>query len=361
MLFQLEKTTLARVAIPLPVNDPFTYAIGEEWIEKIKPGMRVLVPFKNREIIGFITDTTEELPTEKTKKIIRVLDEEAALSKHFLNLTSWMRNYYFSSWGEAIQTVIPRFHPKRPRQFQKFEQKPSSSSLNASITLNSEQKIAVDQITQLLNTNQFHSVLLFGVTGSGKSEVYIRAIKETLRNGKAAICLVPEIALTEQMERFFEFHFGSELEIIHSKLSEGEKWYAWERVRRGDKKIVLGARSAVFAPFGRLGLIIVDEEQEPSYKQDQTPRYHAREVAQWRCQDEGAILLMGTATPSVELMYESQLGQVIQIELTQRIAAKRLPEIEIVDLNQEQQIIKEKVIISRKLRVAIQKALDKKE
>ncbi|MBI4388400.1 MAG: primosomal protein N' [Candidatus Omnitrophica bacterium] len=367
MLFQLEKITLVQVAIPLPVEDPFTYGIPEEWLEKVKPGVRVLVPFKNREIVGFVVDVIYESSQKKIKKIIRVLDEEPILTKHFLELTCWMKDYYFSSWGEAIQTVVPKFYPKRHASIKKSSENSldiphqNNATLQSSITLNPEQQTAVDKITQLLGANHFQSALLFGVTGSGKSEVYIRAIKETIKMGKSAICLVPEIALTEQMKRFFGTHFGSKLEIVHSKLSEGERWQAWDRTRKGERSVVLGARSGIFAPFHRLGLVIIDEEQEPSYKQDQTPRYHAREVARWRCQDQNAVLLIGTATPSIESMHQANQGELVQIELTQRIAAKKLPEIEIVDLNQEQQIVKERSIISRKLSISIAQALERKE
>ncbi len=218
----------------------------------------------------------------------------------------------------------------------------------------------MEKINEFLRSGNYHGVLLFGVTGSGKSEVYIRAIKETIRLGKTVICLVPEIALTEQIKHFFEIHFQDQLEIVHSKLSDGERWQAWERLRRGEKSVGLGARSAIFAPLPNLGLIIIDEEQEPSYKQDQTPRYHAREVAKWRAEKLGAVLVMGTATPSLETMQEAEDGNLTQLTLNERIDGKKMPQIEIVDLNQIK-MAREKCIISPRLGTAIQTALDKRE
>ena len=363
MLFQLEQTKLISVAVPLPVDDPFTYEVPEKLTERIQPGVRVLVPFKNRQLVGYVVAANDGIPAEGTKKVIEVLDEKPILSDHFLNLSLWMRDYYFSSWGEAIQAIVPKFYrhtkPTKYRESKNIHREELVSAKE--VVLNDEQAHAVEKIGEFLKSGQYRPVLLFGVTGSGKSEVYIRSMKRVINMGKSAICLVPEIALTEQLKRFFESHFGEDLEVFHSKLSEGERWQAWERIRKGEKKIVLGARSAVFAPFENLGLIIIDEEQEPSYKQDQTPRYHAREVARWRAEKLNAVLIIGTATPTIEAMKEAVDGKLYQIELTKRVDSKKLPAIDIVDLNQAQAITKNKVIISPKLQMIIQAALEKKE
>ncbi|OGX10953.1 MAG: primosomal protein N', partial [Omnitrophica bacterium RIFOXYB12_FULL_50_7] len=175
-------------------------------------------------------------------------------------------------------------------------------------------------------------LLIYGVTGSGKSELYIRAIRETLKQNRAAICLVPEIALTEQLRRFFAGHFGENLEILHSKMTDGERFLTWKRIEMGTCNVVLGPRSAVFAPVPNLGLIIMDEEHEGSYKQETTPRYHAREVAAWRANQEGALFLMGTATPSLESMALAERGVIARVDLTERIDQKAMPKVEVIDL-----------------------------
>jgi len=360
------KLQLVEVAIPLAVDDPYTYAVPAEWSDKIKPGVRVRIPFKNRDIVGYIVGFSDSERNAKTKSVLEVLDEKPLVSQHFLELTQWIKSYYFSSWGEAIQACVPKQYrkakiAKKRKKKAELPENTAPSKKTKEFTLTGEQQDALNQIIELMRTSRFNEALLLGVTGSGKSELYIRAIQHALRNGKSAICLVPEIALTEQIERFFEGYFGDELEIIHSKLSDGERWQAWDRIRRGEKKVVLGVRSAIFSPLENLGLIIIDEEQEPSYKQDQTPRYHARDVARWRAQNLGALLLMGSATPSIELLHEARTGNIHLLELSKRIGDKELPQIQIIDLKQAQQISREKVIISSTLAQAVQSALEKKE
>lgn len=357
MLFQLEKTRLIQVAIPLPIDDPFTYMLPDDWGD-VKPGMRVMVPFKNREMTGYIVGVDEDIPKERTKRAIKLLDEEPLLSEHFLKLTRWMKDYYFSSWGEAIEAAIPKFYRDGKSTRKIIDEILTDEFSDPKLhQLNDEQKNAVDQISNFIASNQYHSVLLFGVTGSGKSEVYIRSIQKAIQCGKQAICLVPEIALTEQLKMFFASHFQDQLEIVHSKLSEGERWQAWQRIRSGKKQVILGPRSAVFSPIPNLGLIIMDEEHESSYKQDQSPRYHAREVADWRARNSNAVFMMGSATPSLETMQKTQSsGPIVRLDLTKRVDAKKMPVIEIVDLN-----LHRGGIISSKLQTEIQKALDRKE
>jgi len=362
-LFQETKTKLVNVALPVPVDDPFTYEIPSNLIAKIKPGIRLLVPFRNREMIGYAVELEEEVPALRIKKVVAVLDETPVVSDHLLHLARWMGQFYFSSWGEAIQTIMPKpFRRKERTNYRKLKDKTDKPPAQSpSFELTSEQREALQTLQRQLRSSTFHANLLFGVTGSGKSEIYIRAIKEANRLGKTAICLVPEIALTEQLKHFFGSHFGPELEIVHSKLSEGERWFAWQRIHNGEKQVVLGARSAIFAPFENLGLIIIDEEHESSYKQDQNPRYHARDVAKWRAKNSGSVLVLGSATPSLETLHEAKQGSIHQIELTKRVDSKKLPSIEIVDLNQADRIAKKRVIISPKLQSAIRQALDQKE
>ncbi len=363
MLFQLEKTKLASVAIPLPVNDPFTYVIPENLAERVRIGSRVLIPFKNREIVGYVVGSSDDVPPERAKKISALVDTEPILTDHLLNLTKWIGSYYFCSWGEAIQSALPKFYRKNqtPRIKNKIAEAIEEPKM-PDLALTGEQAVAVQRMREMLRTDTPKTVLLFGVTGSGKTEVYIRMIKETIARGKSAICLVPEIALTEQIKRFFAHHFPNELEIVHSKLSEGERMQAWERIRRGEKSVVLGARSAIFSPFENLGLIIIDEEHEPSYKQDQTPRYHAKEVARWRSEHSNSLLILGTATPSIETMYAAESGIIEKIELKQRVLNKPLPQVDIIDLNQMQQMTGgNRVVISERLRSAIEQTLNARE
>lgn len=201
--------------------------------------------------------------------------------------------------------------------------------------LNEEQSAVFQQLASLMLHEKPEAALLHGVTGSGKTQVYIKLIYEALKQGKTALVLVPEIALTPQLLDKFTSHFGDSVAILHSALSSGERYDEWKRIRSGEASVVIGTRSAVFAPLESLGVIILDEEQEPSYKSEQTPKYHARDVAKYRCARASALLLLGSATPTVESMYLAQQGVYHLLSLTQRYNAKQLPAVTIVDMKQE--------------------------
>ena len=179
------------------------------------------------------------------------------------------------------------------------------------------------------------AALLYGVTGSGKTQVYLRLIHTLMERGKTALVMVPEIALTPQLMRIFASHFGHRVAILHSSLSAGERCDEWKRARAGEARVVVGTRSAVFAPLPSLGVIILDEEQEPSYKSEQNPRYHAREVARYRCYKAGALLLLGSATPTVESMYRAKQGEYHLFTLCRRYNQQALPQVTVVDMKEE--------------------------
>ena len=201
--------------------------------------------------------------------------------------------------------------------------------------LTSEQQYAVTRILDGLNRQEKASFLLHGITGSGKTEVYLQIVAETLKKGKQAIVLVPEISLTPQTVRRFKDRFGDRVAIFHSRLSEGERYDEWRRIMREEASIVVGARSAVFAPFSNLGAVIIDEVHEDSYKSDLRPKYHALEIAEKRCQLEGAVLVLGSATPSLEQYHRALNGEFELIELTHRVVGGSLPQVEVVDMRYE--------------------------
>lgn len=212
------------------------------------------------------------------------------------------------------------------------------------LTLNDEQVVAFRALVQahdgLVRGESAKPFLLFGVTGSGKTEVYLQAIQHALAQGRGAIVLVPEISLTPQTVERFKARFSSGphrtlVAVLHSHLSGGERHDEWHKIRQGRARIVIGARSAVFAPVHPLGLIIVDEEHEHSYKQEETPRYHARDVAVVRGQREGAVVLLGSATPSIESFHNARRGKYTLLEMAKRVDDKRLPVVRVVDLREE--------------------------
>lgn len=357
---------LADIAVPIPVMGLFTYEVPAEFQERLQVGVRVRVPFKNREMIGYVVGKRlSDQSHSKLKPLQAILDEEPVLSPAMLELTEWVSKYYGSSWGEAIENALPKwvkYGKKAERALLKQEtNKLSVKEPQTDLILSPDQKNAFALIQEQLNADHPKPILLYGVTGSGKSEIYIRGIREVLKKNKSAICLVPEIALTEQICRFFSQHFGHELEVLHSKLGDSERFLAWKRIEKGERRVVLGPRSAVFAPVKNLGLIIIDEEHEGSYKQETTPRYHAREVALWRCQHEGALLVMGSATPSLEMMSRAEKNEVIRMDLSTRIDEKAMPEVFVVDLKDAGGARKKQVILSIPLIHEIGKNLKAKE
>ncbi len=211
------------------------------------------------------------------------------------------------------------------------------SALGATdITLNDHQRRAVQCLAEAVDSQTFRPFLLLGVTGSGKTQVYIEAIKETLQRGRSAVVLVPEISLTSQIVRRFAFHFGDRVAVLHSRMSAGERYDAWRLAAEGRCSIVIGPRSAVFAPLKNLGLIVVDEEQESAYKQyDQSPRYHARDVAVMRASACKAVVVLGSATPSLETYANAESRKYTLLELPERVDRAKLPRIEIVDMTAE--------------------------
>ncbi|WP_430605392.1 primosomal protein N' [Enterococcus sp. DIV2315] len=204
------------------------------------------------------------------------------------------------------------------------------------LSLNAEQQVAVETILQSVQEQQSQTYLLEGITGSGKTEVYLQVIAEVLNQGKTAIMLVPEISLTPQMVQRFKSRFGEHVAVMHSGLSQGEKYDEWRKIERGEAEVVVGARSAIFAPIENIGVIIVDEEHEASYKQEETPRYHARDLAIWRSEYHHCPVVLGSATPSLESRARAQKNVYQRLRLTQRAnQAATLPTIDVVDMRQE--------------------------
>ena len=201
--------------------------------------------------------------------------------------------------------------------------------------LNAEQQAAFEGLDALAAARRPAAALLYGVTGSGKTQVYLRLIYEALARGRTAMVLVPEIALTPQLLRIFASHFGDDIAVLHSSLRAGERYDEWKRVRSGQARVVIGTRSAVFAPLRNLGLLILDEEQESTYKSENVPKYHARDVAKYRCAQNDALLVLGSATPSVESMYHARRGDYRLFTLRRRYNEQALPEVLIADMKQE--------------------------
>jgi primosomal protein N' (replication factor Y) (superfamily II helicase) len=235
----------------------------------------------------------------------------------------------------------------------------------SNLILNQEQTHALKEITEALDSpEKSRPILLHGVTGSGKTEIYLQAIRAALNRGRTAIVLVPEISLTPQTVERFKGRFADvqdAVAVLHSHLSEGERHDEWHKIHSGRARIVIGARSAIFAPLKKLGLIVVDEEHETTYKQEEAPRYHARDVAIVRAKIEKCVAVLGSATPSLESYHNAPIGKYRLVTLTQRIDEKQMPLMRIVDLRHERRKDKAATILSERLRTAIADRLEKRE
>ena len=220
----------------------------------------------------------------------------------------------------------------------------------------SDQETVLTEVLKGVHSKRFSPFLIYGVTGSGKTEIYLRAIEEVINQGREAIVLVPEISLTPQLLSRFKDRFGENLSLLHSKLGRGERYDQWRRIWKGEVKIAVGARSAIFAPFKNVGIIVVDEEHDPSYKQEEKLKYHARDLSVVRAQQDEATLLLGSATPSLESFHNAEKRRFHLLTLPQRIGGKPLPRVEIVDMRNE------KGLLSEKLKASLQKNIaDKKQ
>ncbi len=324
-----------------PINaEAFTYTVTDDLASGIKTGSRVLAPFKRGHKVGIVTALSSiqlalHSNGEKKKFALKAIksapDEEPLVPENILRLIRWAAEYYMSTSGLALKNAVPSafFRGKKagkPRILPDEDIKEPKE-----VVLTDEQRLALSEI----NRTESGAFLLHGVTGSGKTEIYIRAI-ESLPEGKTAIVLVPEIAITAQMIERFRNRFGDEAAFFHSALSTGERIVQWKKMREGRAKVVVGVRSAVFAPFVNPGLIVIDEEHEASYKQYEGLHYNARDVALARAKLEGIKIILGSATPSMEAFYNADQGRIRYLELKKRVNRKPLPHVEIIDMTREE-------------------------
>lgn len=399
------------------VDKTFTYSVPNELIPKVEIGKRVEVPFSNRVLEGFILKINDKNVTYEVKDIISIIDEDQVLNQEMLDLGIYVKQKTMSTLSSAYQSMLPTaLKTKIGRDISIKKQKVlkiintnvnlteiqkefldsfsdgiltktealkiSSSIPNTLIkkgvlveyeeevyrlkesiikkenrvTLNEKQKEIVDII--LNHKNTFHPFLLHGVTGSGKTEVYMNVIENILSEGKEVIVLVPEISLTPQIIEKFRSRFQTNIAILHSRLSDGEKYDEWRKICRMEVKIVIGARSAIFAPFTNLGAIIIDEEHSLTYKQENNPKYSAIDVAIRRAKTHNAPLILGSATPSIESYTRAKMGIYELLEIKKRIN-NTPPDIFLVDMREE--LKKKNKIFSEMLLNKIKERLEKKE
>jgi primosomal protein N' (replication factor Y) len=480
------------VSLPVPLDQPFTYALPETLRHRVNPGCRVLVPFGSRKLTGVVLRCHDEPPEVATREALRLIDSEAVLDAELIALGKWISGYYCAPLGEVLRGMLPlasdirrgkvysltdagrdaarqllfdsspedpvvqilRMLDRRPLSASYIERKlplaanalralerkhfviaeqvqterdplrapserlrleatgaapagklpkperellaflelhPGSHNLKdlesmvrdaspaaralarkklvtlraepvaliaaaavrAPHVLNPAQAAAFEQIRAAIAARKFHTFLLHGVTGSGKTEVYLNAIDATLAEGRSALLLVPEIALTPAVAGQFFSRFGDHVAILHSAFSDSERSDQWRRIRSGAASVVVGTRSGVFAPMRNLGLIVVDEEHDQSYKQEETPRYNGRDVAIVRAQAAGACVVLGSATPCLESRYNAERGKYTLLELPGRIEERPMPRVELIDMRTEFLETRKQATFSRRLLEAV--------
>jgi primosomal protein N' (replication factor Y) len=282
------------IVFDIPGDLRFSYHIDPKGEAAV--GKRAVVPLGRRESTGYITASRESPPEgiKEIKDIRRVVDKEAIFDERDMALAQWVAGYYLCGFGQALSAMIPS--GRREASYSAFAGEEEIPP--APLEMSAEQRKAMEAITE--ENPAASSFYLFGITGSGKTEVFLRSAEYFMRQGKGVIYLVPEISLTHQTAEAIGQRFGSVAATFHSRMSPAARFTEWMRIRRGEVRIVVGPRSAVFAPIRDLSLIIIDEEHDGSYKSENTPRYHARQVAMHRSRIEGARLVMGSATPSAE-------------------------------------------------------------
>lgn len=406
------------------VDRPFDYRVKESLQETISIGHQVLVPFGHRSIYGYVLALKGETQVERVKAIYSIVHPEPLFSEAMLPLIEWLANYYQSYLITAIQTIFPVIVKERAQELIELKEESCSLPLRATkqlaileylkknrgriplkkvmefcgcktrgpieslqkkgiielhhrpnyrrpykgeefplespLPLHTQQKRALDQIQRGIDRKRGETFLLHGVTGSGKTEVYLQAIDYVIKMGGGAIVLVPEVALTYQTVSRFKRRFGDGVAILHSYLSAGERFDEWLRIKRGEANVVIGARSAIFAPLPNLQLVVIDEEHEWSYKEGESPRYHAVKVARQRGLEEGVVSLLGSATPDIESYYLGEKGFYHVLRLDERIHGLPMPPVTIVDMKKE---LKEgnRTILSSPLYRGIVKRLESKE
>jgi len=313
------------LAFNLPVKRQFTYRVPSR-IE-VPVGGRVSAPFGSRLLTGVVVSAPVAPPEglAEIREVRRAIDHKVLVDGATLDLARWMSRMYMCSLGEALFAMIPGGRREGEPYEIPFEEDASEHELAP------QQSDAVRAVTSTRNG----SFYLFGVTGSGKTEVYLHAARDATARGEGVIYLVPEISLTHQVVRVFRKAYGRRLAVLHSSLTPSQRLAEWLRIMDGEVDVVIGARSAVFAPVRSLGLIVIDEEQEGAYKSSTTPRYHARQVAMYRAAREKARLLMGSATPSLEAYHFMGEGKFLSLRMPRRLSGGQMPSVEIVDMRRQ--------------------------
>lgn len=324
----MNSAQLWRVAVDAPLPEALTYSFSEP----LSRGQLVNVPLGRRKVKGLVLGPAEKAPDFEIKNIDSIDTDYSPLPEPFVKWLEWLAQYYIHPIGQVVQSAFP---PLRKAEKQRQSKRPPVIPVMESdqaLHMTDEQQACFESISQHTG---FSTHLVFGVTGSGKTEVYLRLLDEVLKQGKRGIVLVPEISLTPQLIQRFARRFGDKIAALHSQLTDRERTNQWWDIVEGRKSILIGARSALFCPIENLGLIVVDEEHEPSFKQDEKLKYNGRDAAVVLGKMMNCPVVLGSATPSLESWKNAVEGKYHLHHLRRRVANRSLPEIEVIDLRKQ--------------------------
>ncbi len=329
---------ILQVAIPSPLWKTFDYLPLHDQPLALRPGIRLRVPFGRREVIGFLMRTVSQstIPVERLKRVLAVLDVEPLIPKLLLQFYQFSSTYYHYPLGATIAVAVPALLRKGraeiPTLVSALKQVKDSDEKDPRPLLNQDQQYAVDQVTGHFN---FKTFVLWGITGSGKTEVYLRCVEQVMARRQQVLLLIPEIGLTSQILRRFQARFSVPIVIMNSRVSDKKRMQAWLMSKQGEAAIIIGTRSAIFMPFAHLGMIIVDEEHDMSFKQQSGLRYSARDLAVFRGNLDNIPVVLGSATPSLETLYNVERERYQVLNLPTRAGVAALPTIDILDLREQ--------------------------
>ncbi len=317
---------IVEVAISVPLNRTFDYQCDGE----VAVGSRVMVPFVRKKVVGIVLSVKDKSEFDKLKSVEEILDESPILDKPVLDFLFWAAKYYHHPIGEVLLAALPKnLRLGKEAKIKKVAGLPTKTS-QPDFDITQEQSLAINEI--LAKQNNYHGFLLHGVTGSGKTEVYLRITQEALNQDKQVLVLVPEIGLTPQMISRFERRLKTRVVAIHSQLNETQKLDAYLMAKNGEAGVILGTRSAIFAPMPKLGMIIIDEEHDSSFKQQSSFRYSARDLSFIRAKQANIPLILGTATPSLETLKNTMDGKLTRLTLANRAGGVVMPKVSLIDM-----------------------------
>mgnify|MGYP004444187013 CR=1 FL=1 len=342
------------------LDKDFQYRIPDSLRDQIAVGSAVKIPFGNGMREGYVIglSDTPSIEVERIREIDSLSGKKMPAESRLIRVAAWMKQTYGSTMQQALTAVLP---VRERTRFRGTAEDPSEDPVSggSEMPLSEEQEDVLAGILKEWETFD-RPVLLQGVTGSGKTRVYMELASRVLSEGKQVILLIPEIALSWQMVRRFRRRFGDDVTVMNSRMSHGERTRQFERMKSGEAKLVIGPRSALFAPFPHTGLIVIDEEQEPAYRSETMPRYDCREAALFRAKEEGAHLVLGSATPSLDSCWRARRGEYALLKLEKRFGRAELPDVRIVDMKAESRI-GNMSIISTELESAMRECLERKE